>query len=115
MSEQPPGTEPAEGEQGWHLRVGLEERAHDPIQTATVGLDKWPWLRAVIASAFVVVWMACCIWDWFVRTTPVLPGWFQMLGVVVLAYLLGVDLVTNFFRGRRMEPRFETRLDPRLR
>lgn len=96
------GEEKREREEGngWHLRVGLEERPGDPLHTATVGLDKWPWLRAVIASFFVAIWLACCIWDWFVRSSPVLPGWFQALGVVVLGYLLGVDLVTNFFRSR---------------
>ena len=110
MAEQPPAEE-----HGWNLRVGLEERHHDPITTASVGLDKWPWLRAIIASVFVAIWLGCCIWDWFVRSTPVLPGWFQALGVVVLAYLLGVDLVTNFFRGRRGEPRYATSLEPRVR
>lgn len=87
---------------GWNLRVGLEERK-DELHTATVGLDKWPWLRAVIASAFVVVWMAMLVWDWFVQQEGVLPGWFQGLGVIVLAYLLGVDLVTNFFRRGRLD------------
>lgn len=112
MAEQPPPEDRQEEREGWNLRVGLEERA-DTLHTASVGLDKWPWLRAVIAAVFVAIWLACCIWDWFVRNSPVLPGWFQALGVVVLAYLLGVDLVTNFFRGRRNEPRFEPRFEPR--
>ena len=91
-----------ERERGWNFRLGLEER-RDELHTASVGLDRWPWLRAVIASMFVAVWLTCCIWDWFVRSSPVLPGWFQALGVIVLAYLLGVDLVTNFFRRGRLE------------
>ena len=72
----------------------------DPLHAASVGLDKWPWLRAVIATLFVVVWMACLIWDWFIRSSGILPGWFQALGVIVLGYLLGIDLITNFFRNR---------------
>jgi hypothetical protein len=76
------------------------EVERDPLHAASVGLDKWPWLRAVIATLFVVVWLACLIWDWFVRGSGVLPGWFQALGVIVLGYLLGIDLITNFFRNR---------------
>ena len=79
---------------------GNGEVARDPLHAASVGLDRWPWLRAVIATLFVAVWLACLIWDWFVRGSGVLPGWFQALGVVVLGYLLGIDLITNFFRNR---------------
>lgn len=45
--------------------------------------------------------MACLIWDWFVRGTAVLPGWFQGLGVVVLGYLLGIDLIASMFKRER--------------
>src|SRR5215471_1546009 len=77
------------------------EAAPEELRAASVGLDKWPWLRALIASVFVSIWLVCLVWDWFVRSSAVLPGWFQALGVIVLGYLLGVDLVTAIFRGRR--------------
>ena len=72
----------------------------DPLHAASVGLDKWPWLRAVIATLFVVAWLGMLIWDWFIRQSGILPGWFQALGVIVLGYLLGIDLITSFFRSR---------------
>lgn len=50
-----------------------------------------------------VVWLICLVWDWFVRPEAVLPGWFQGLGVVVLGYLLGIDLIANLFKRSRGE------------
>ena len=60
----------------------------------------WPWLRVVVAGAFVVVWLVACLLDWYGHPeASILPAWFQGLGLLCLGYLLGIDLIETIRRG----------------
>jgi protein-S-isoprenylcysteine O-methyltransferase Ste14 len=62
----------------------------------------WPWLRVVVAGVFFLVWLGACLADWFGHPeASILPGWFVALGVLVLGYLLGLDLINLATRRRR--------------
>lgn len=51
------------------------------------------WLRSVIAGAFVAVWAAVLLYDFFANPgANVVPLWFQATGLVVLGYLLGLNV-----------------------
>ena len=76
-----------------------ERGLHDVVVTGMNGA--WPKMRMGIATTFEVVWLATIVADWFWRQdTDVLPGWWMALGVVVLGYLLGIDLIAWFWRRR---------------
>jgi hypothetical protein len=51
------------------------------------------WVRTGIAGGFVVIWLLAILVDFFTDpTTQVVPLWFQMTGLIVLGYLLGITL-----------------------
>ena len=48
-------------------------------------------LKVALAVGFVLVWLVLSTYDWLNEPTVLtLPGWFSALGVVMLAWLLGV-------------------------
>ena len=62
----------------------------------------WPWLRVVVAGLFFVAWLGACLIDWLAHPeASLLPAWFQALGVLVLGYLLGLDLLSIVKRERK--------------
>ena len=61
-------------------------------------------IRVLVAAAFVAIWLAIEIYDILVvpgETT--VPVWFQVSGLIVLGYLLGISLddVAGGVRGRK--------------
>jgi hypothetical protein len=62
------------------------------------------WVRVVVGGGFLVVWLLACLADWFLHPEePILPGWFNALGILVLGYLLGLDLIALVLRRKDKE------------
>ena len=74
----------------------MREEPPDEALYATAGRR----LKVAIAVAFVVIWLGVSLYD-FVNdpASNLLPGWFSLLGAVMLFYLLGLD-PTRFLRRR---------------
>jgi len=51
-------------------------------------------LRVLLAAGFLAVWGLTLLVDWFSHPgQTIVPAWWQALGLVVLSYLLGIDLL----------------------
>lgn len=52
-------------------------------------------LQALVAVAFVAVWLALEAWDFVANgNAPVLPLWWHAIGLIVLGYVLGMNVPT---------------------
>lgn len=47
-------------------------------------------VRTWVAVGFLLIWLLAVLFDFFAHAEPVLPLWFQMLGLVVLGFVLGI-------------------------
>jgi hypothetical protein len=43
-----------------------------------------------VAVGFLLIWLVAILVDFFAHAEPVLPLWFQMLGLVVLGFVLNI-------------------------
>ena len=51
-------------------------------------------LKVALAVVFVVLWLGVSLFDWVNDPgTPLVPGWFSALGVIVFGFLLGIEPV----------------------